>query len=234
MKRAPLIALEGIDGTGKGTQARLLTAALREQGLSVELFSFPAYSTTLAGGLVAAYLNGELGEPAAIDSRLTAVLFALDRFELRGALERALDAGSIALCDRYVGSNLAHQVARAPASGKAALRVMIDRLEHEIFGLPRPTIVLYLDMPDALAQQRVLLKAPRGYTKKHLDAHEADRAHLKAALAEYRRQARAKPGWTLIRTVGPRGEERSREAIHEDVMAALVRARILRRPRRRA
>ncbi len=234
MKRAPLIALEGIDGTGKGTQARLLAAALREQGVAVELFSFPAYAATLAGGLVAAYLNGELGEPAAIDSRLTAVLFALDRFELKGALERALDSGAVALCDRYVGSNLAHQVARAPAGAKPALRALIERLEHEIFGLPRPSLVLYLDMPDALAQERVLKKAPRGYTKKQLDAHESDRAHLKAALAEYRRQARSKPAWALIRTVGPRKEERSREAIHEDVMAALRRARILPRAKRRA
>jgi dTMP kinase len=118
-------------------------------------------------------------------------------------------------------------VARAPPRRKAALRSLIDRLEHGLFGLPRPDLVLYLDMPDALAQRRVLRKAPRAYTRKQLDAHEADRAHLRAALAEYRRQARASPGWARIRTVGPRGEERTREAIHADVLAALEDAGLL-------
>jgi len=227
VKRGPLIAIEGIDGTGKGTQAQLLTAALRERGRAVELFSFPAYTTTLAGELVAAYLNGALGEPFSIDSRLTAVLFALDRFELKGEIERAMASGAVALCDRYVGSNLAHQVARAPPRRKAALRALIERLEHGVFALPRPELVLYLDMPDALAQQRVLKKAPRDYTRKQLDAHEADRAHLRAALAEYRRQARTRPGWALIRTVGPGGAERSREEVHRDVLAALEGAGVL-------
>jgi len=121
-KRGALIAIEGIDGTGKGTQAQMLVQALEARGRSVELFSFPAYQRTLAGSLIGAYLDGRMGPPRQIDSRLTAVLYALDRFELKGAIEGALARGAVALCDRYVGSNLAHQAARTPwTAGQASL-----------------------------------------------------------------------------------------------------------------
>jgi dTMP kinase len=226
MKRGPLIAIEGIDGTGKGTQAQLLVQALEARGRRVALFSFPAYQRTLAGGLIGAYLDGRMGSPRQIDSRLTAVLYALDRFELRAAIERARSRGLTVLCDRWVGSNLAHQSARTSPSHRPALRRMIEKLEFGLFGLPRPDLVLYLDMPDRLAQERIRLKAARAYTRKQMDDLEADRAHLRGALAEYRRQAR-RPGWRLIRTVEKGGAPRSREAIHADILGALARRGLL-------
>lgn len=230
MKLPPLIAIEGIDGTGKGTQARMLVDALKGRGRRVELFSFPAYADTLAGSLIGAYLNGDMGEPRTIDSRLTAVLFALDRFEVKERMERARRSGAIVLCDRYVGSNLAHQSARTAPKGRKALRQLVDRLEYGVFGLPRPDLVVLLDMPDSLAQERILQKAARGYTQKALDAHEADRAHLRAALAEYRLQARANPdSWVVVKTVGPRSAPRTREEIHADIVAALDARKLIRR-----
>jgi dTMP kinase len=233
LRTPPVIAIEGIDGTGKGTQARMLVEALEQRGLEVELFSFPAYSETLAGSLIGAYLNGEMGEPRTIDSRLTAVLFALDRYEMKARIDQARDRGATVLCDRYVGSNLAHQAARTAPKGRRALRAMVERLEYEVFGLPRPDLVLLLDMPDRLAQERVRLKGARAYTQKALDAHEADREHLRAALAEYRRQARANPErWAVIRTVERGGAPRTREAIHADIVAELKARRLLGRQRR--
>lgn len=221
MKRGPLIVIEGIDGTGKGTQAQLLVDALRARRRRVAPFSFPAYEQTLAGGLIGAYLDGQLGPPRQIDARLTAVLYALDRFEMKSALERAMAKGQVALCDRYVGSNLAHQAARAAPARRPALRAMIERLEFGLFALPRPDLVLYLDMPDALAQERIRLKAARSYTAKPMDELEADREHLRLALGEYRRQARASRTWSLIRTVERGGAARTREAIHADILAAV-------------
>lgn len=226
MKRAPLIAIEGIDGTGKGTQAQLLKQALEQAGRRVQLFSFPAYEATLAGKLIGAYLDGAMGPPKQIDSRLTAVLYALDRFQLKDAIAKARASGAVALCDRWVGSNLAHQAALAPPARRRALRAMIEELEFGLFGLPRADLVLYLDMPDALAQERVRLKAARSYTRRQMDELEADRAHLKLALAEYRRQARS-PGWTRVPTVERNGTPRTREAIHADVLAALKERRLL-------
>lgn len=227
VKNGSLIALEGIDGTGKGTQAQLLMEAIERRGKKGTLFSFPAYEKTLAGGLIGAYLDGQMGPPREIDSRLTAVLYALDRFELKAGIERALAQGSIVVCDRWVGSNLAHQAARTPSARRAALRTMICDLEFGVFGLPRPKLVLYLDMPDQLAQERIRLKAARTYTRKQMDELEADRAHLRQALGEYRRQARTDASWRLIPTVERGGAPRSREAIHEDILAALRAKRLL-------
>jgi dTMP kinase len=227
MKLGPLIAIEGIDGTGKGTQALLLRQALEKAGRKVALFSFPAYERTLAGALIGAYLDGRMGPPRQIDSRFTAVLYALDRFELKASIEKARSGGAVVLCDRWVGSNLAHQAARTPPRERPALRRMIERLEFGLFGLPRPDLVVYLDMPDLLAQERIRLKAARGYTKKQMDELEADRAHLRAALAEYRRQARTNSLWRLVRTVARDGSPRSREEIHADVLAALRRRGLL-------
>ena len=221
MKRGPLIAIEGIDGTGKGTQAQLLVQALEARGRTVQLFSFPAYQRTLAGSLIGAYLDGQMGPPRQIDSRLTAVLYALDRFELKGSIEQAQKEGVVALCDRYVGSNLAHQAARTPQGGRRALRKMIEDLEFGVFGLPRPDLVVYLDMTDRLAQERIRQKAARAYTAKQMDELEADGAHLRMALSEYRRQARTSKGWTLVPTVSRGGEPRTREAIHADVVEAI-------------
>jgi dTMP kinase len=225
VKRTPLIAIEGIDGTGKGTQARLLVEALERRGNKVALFSFPSYEKTLSGSLIAAYLNGEMGEPKSIDARLTAVLFALDRYELKGSMLEALECCDLVLCDRYVGSNLAHQVARTPAARRPAVRKLIDRLEYEVLGLPRPNLVVFLDMPETLAQKRVKQKAARSYTTKEMDVHEADRSHLSAALREYRLQAKQR-GWAKVPTLDKSGP-RSREAIHADVVEALRRAKLL-------
>ena len=221
MKTGHLIALEGIDGTGKGTQARLLAQALERRGVSVRPFSFPAYRETLAGSLIGTYLNGGLGNPQAIDGRLTAMLYAIDRFELRQPMLEALSKGETVICDRYVGSNMAHQVARSAPRNRPAVRSFIESLEFGVLGLPRPDLVVFFDMPVSLAQGRVLKKDVRQYTRKKLDANEADARHLKCALSEYRFQARNTPGWRRIPTVSGR-RERSREEIHEDVLAAAL------------
>ena len=220
MKTGQLIALEGIDGTGKGTQAGLLVEALRRAGREVELFSFPAYRETFAGRLIGTYLDGGLGDPRSIDSRLTATIYAIDRFEMRGRIEAALAAGHIAVCDRYVGSNLAHQVARAAPRRRAEVRAYIEALEFGVFALPRPDLVVFLDMPVSLAQRRVLQKAARQYTHKQLDANEADLRHLRNALAEYRLQARA-PSWRRIATTAGH-RERTRDEVHADVLVAVL------------
>jgi dTMP kinase len=228
--RGALIAFEGIDGTGKGTQARMLIASLRRAGKAVRIFSFPAYGRTLSSSLVADYLNGRLGDLA---PRLTALLFACDRFEQSARIREALDSGAFVVCDRYVPSNLAHQVARARPADKASLRRFILDLEYRRFGLPRPSAVLFLDMSPALARRRVLEKGRRAYTRLQLDIQESDSGHLSAALAEYRRQAGGR-GWHRIPTVASDGHPRSREEIQTDVLATLIRSRVIPRDVRTA
>jgi dTMP kinase len=223
----PLIAIEGIDGSGKGTQAQMLREALHRRKISAELFSFPAYDLTLAGTLIGAYLNSELGDIAHIDSRLTALLFALDRFERKKSIEQSLQLQQWVICDRYVGSNLAHQVGRTAPQKRVQTRAFIEKLEYDVFGLPRPQLVLYLDMPPALAQQRIRQKEARVYTHQKLDAHENDSFHLRAALEEYHQQLKTNPDWVLISTVSSEGDSLNREEIHQQIMGVLQNRHLL-------
>src|SRR5579863_8846962 len=109
--RGILIAVEGIDGSGKRTQVELLERALTRRGHSVYSTGFPQYDSWF-GRMVGHFLNGELGTLENVDPHFTALLYAGDRFEAKPKLEDALDKGQIVLVDRYVGSNLAHQTAR--------------------------------------------------------------------------------------------------------------------------
>src|SRR5712691_12935245 len=116
-----LIAIEGIDGSGKRTQVELLTLSLKARGQSVFPTGFPQYDSWF-GKMVGQFLNGELGPLESVDPHFTALLYAGDRFEAKPRLETALDEGKIVLVDRYIGSNLAHQTARAAPAKRADFR----------------------------------------------------------------------------------------------------------------
>src|SRR5262244_4128680 len=97
--RGKLIAIEGIDGSGKRTQVVLLANALIARGYSVYSTGFPQYDTWF-GGMVGRFLNGELGPLDSVDAHFTALLYAGDRFEAQAKLEAALDRGQMVLADR--------------------------------------------------------------------------------------------------------------------------------------
>src|ERR1700685_2313522 len=100
-----LIAIEGIDGSGKRTQVELLASALRQRGYSVHQTGFPKYDSTF-GKLIGQFLDGQLGSLETVDPRFTALLYAGDRLEAKPDLEAALKQSQIVLVHHYVGSNL--------------------------------------------------------------------------------------------------------------------------------
>src|SRR5579885_3297777 len=112
--RGKLIAIEGIDGSGKRTQVELLAKSLAARGYSIYATGFPQYDSWF-GKMVGRFLNGELGPLESVDPHFTALLYAGDRLEAKPQIEAALDRGQVVLTDRYIGSNLAHQTARVPA-----------------------------------------------------------------------------------------------------------------------
>src|SRR5713101_7030736 len=141
--RGKLIALEGIDGSGKRTQLDRLAHALEARGLSITRISFPRYDSSF-GKLAGRYLNGDFGPLESVDPHLSAVLYAGDRFEAKGESESNLAAGKIVLSDRYTGSNLAHQTERVPRSQRDECPAWLKRLEYSIYALPVEDLVVYL------------------------------------------------------------------------------------------
>lgn len=216
-----LIAVEGIDGSGKRTQVSLLADALISRGHCVFSTSFPQYDSWF-GKIVGQFLNGDFGSLETVDPHFTALLYAGDRFEAKPCLEAALREGKIVIADRYIGSNLAHQTARVSPAARAGFITWIEHLEYGIYNLPREALVLYLRVPPRAAQQLVTRKSARSYTKVKKDIQEASLRHLGAASAIYDRLAQ-RANWVTIECLDEKRRAiRSPESIATDVLDAVL------------
>ena len=155
--RGLLVTLEGIDGSGKATQADLLKTrfdhaqkALAELGVPMEpacVMRFPQYQANYFGKLVRAYLKGELGDLNANHPLLVSLLYALDRWQAKDRLNDCLERYELVIIDRYVDSNVAHQGAKLPLDERETFVEKIVEIEYGILGLPEPNAVIFLDVP---------------------------------------------------------------------------------------
>ena len=193
-----LIAIEGIDGSGKGTQARRLCEWLPTQGKSTALVSFPRYSETHFGATIGRFLNGEFGQLDQVDPLLAATLYAADRFESKGHLQELLADNDVVVADRYVASNMAHQGAKKNGEERTQLLEWIARTEFGVFDLPRAHLVIHLDLPAETAQELIARKSKRDYTDKAADLQEADREYLASVRQSYLDLAAADDSWQTV------------------------------------
>ncbi|MGB2622884.1 MAG: hypothetical protein WA857_16270 [Candidatus Acidiferrum sp.] len=222
-----LIALEGIDGSGKRTQVDLLEKALVSSGFVVYSTGFPQYDSWF-GKMVGQFLNGDFGDLETVDPHFSALLYAGDRFEAKSHLEIALTQGRIVLADRYIASNLAHQTARAPAADRPAFIAWIEHLEYNIYNLPRESLVLYLRVPPRQAQELIARKSARSYTNVKQDLQEASLRHLEEAAAMYDQLSR-RPNWATIPCFDEAlGAMRPQKEIATEILAAVL--QVLMRP----
>ena len=223
--RGKLIALEGIDGSGKRTQLELLAGALEARGLDTLRISFPRYESFF-GKLVGRYLNGEFGALDAVDPHFSALLYAGDRLEAKPEIEAALSASKIVLADRYIGSNMAHQSARVPVDRREEFFAWLRKLEYGLYALPAEDLVVFLRVPVAEAHRLVGEKSARAYTSLKRDIQEADINHLEQTAIIYDRLA-TEANWQRIDCFNTAsGVLYSPEEIHRAVLQA-VETRIL-------
>ena len=107
LKRGKILAFEGLDGSGKETQTKLLEKRLRDEGIKVVRIEFPNYENKYSL-FVKEYLNGKFGKD--VDPYVVSVFFSLDRFAIyKSKIKNYLDDGYVVICDRYVYSNLIYQ-----------------------------------------------------------------------------------------------------------------------------
>ncbi len=222
MKKGVLIVLEGIDGSGKATQTRLLYEYLSERSLTCSLLSFPCYDGYY-GRLVARYLNGEFGDVFQVSPYLASLPYAGDRLEHRDRLWEKLGAGEIVVVDRYVASNAAHQGAKLPVEQRADFVSWIEELEYTIHGIPREHLVFYCRIPVSLAQQLVDKKDTRRYTSHRRDIHEKDATYLQNVCAQYDWLAQRYGHWESIDAVDSAGSLRNPETVHKEIVHRLER-----------
>jgi dTMP kinase len=130
------IVLEGVDGSGKSTQFRLLSERLKAVGYDVEVFKFPQYDQS-SSHFIKKYLNGDYGNASEISPYTASLFYALDRYEASPRIKDALHKGKIVLSDRYVGSNMAHQGGKFTNSGEQrGFFIWEDGLEFQMLGIP--------------------------------------------------------------------------------------------------
>ena len=214
---ALLIAIEGIDGSGKGTQAARLRDALLSQGASAALLSFPQYAQTRFGRAVGEFLNGRFGALDEVHPQLASLLFAGDRFESKPRLETALNENDVVVCDRYVASNMAHQAAKLDEPERTELLRWIEDLESTVYALPRADLTVLFDVPASTAQQLIARKAARDYTDKTADLQEADADYLDRVRQVYLRLAEQDDSWACVSVVRD-GEVRPIDEIAEELL----------------
>lgn len=172
-----LIAFEGIDGSGKHTQSKLLDKHFRGIGAKSSLLSFPMYETFF-GKEVAGYLNGEFGSLQGVHPKLVSMLYACNRFEALPIIEKMKKQNDYLILDRYIPSNIAHQCAKVSDKDVSSLREWIEQEEYEVFGLPKPDTVVFLDMDPKISYELILKKSEREYTKRTRDMHEENYQYL--------------------------------------------------------
>ena len=198
---ALLVNIEGIDGSGKGTQAARLQTRLQSLGKTTGLVSFPRYQATHFGRKVADFLNGRFGRLNEVNPFLAALLYAGDRFESKAWLAESIATHDVVILDRYVPSNMAHQASKLEGVERTELIAWIEQVEFGVYGLPQPDLCVLLDIPPVVAQQLIARKAPRDYTEQAADLQESDATHLARTREVYLELARAKPAWRCVSCV---------------------------------
>lgn len=223
-KKGFFVAIEGGDGSGKGTQSELLRSyAENELGMNAFKVSFPRYGQDSAY-YAGRYLDGEYGAADDVPADLASLAYALDRFAAKDDLNSHLSLpNGLVIADRYVASNLAHQGTKyANKSDRLAYYERMINTEYNILGIPRPNISIVLIMPTNLAQSNVDKKDARSYTNKKRDIHEADATHLDRAKANYEELCALYPDkFTAIQCVDEAGEMRPVEEIQTEIRKLL-------------
>jgi len=215
-----LIVFEGTDGSGKSTQFRCLTERLEREQVVFQKLIFPQYDKE-SSALIRMYLDGAFGaHPKDVNAYAASTFYAVDRYaSYQQVWKDYYRQGGLILSDRYTTSNAVHQGAKEPEERRAAFFEWLYDLEYHRMGLPRPDLVLYLDVPTEFTEK--LMRQREQATGTHADIHEQDLDYLRtcrktaAAAADYY-------GWTKISCVRD-GTLRSIAEIHEEIYG-LVRA----------
>lgn len=206
-----LIVLEGLDGSGKSTQLALLQQSLTAQGKDPLTIKLPDYDDE-SSVLVRQYLAGRFGnQPGDVNAYAASMFYAVDRyanFKLKWAQDYA--NGRVILADRYTTSNAYHQASKLPQDQWASYFAWLEDTEYNKLGLPKPDLVLYLDMPTE--HSRTLTKQ-RGAQDIHETAGDYLALCRNAALA-----AAAHYGWHIIPCV-QNNCIRTIEEIHADIIS---------------
>ena len=211
-----LIVFEGTDGSGKSTQFSLLTKRLQAEQVEFRTMVFPQYSEP-SSALIRMYLGGEFGtKPSDVNAYAASTFYAVDRYaSYQKVWKTYYRQGGLILSDRYTTSNAVHQASKEPPERREEFFRWLQDFEYNRLELPRPDIVIYLDVPTELTGEMLRKRENRTHT--HADIHEQNMDYLRQCRA-VGMDAATHYGWTVIHCA--RNEKmRSIEEIHQEIYA---------------
>lgn len=172
-----LIVIEGLDGSGKATQAKLLAESLAAQGIQVRQVTFPDYASD-SSALVKMYLAGQFGQkPDDVNAYAASSFYAVDRYaSYKMNWGTFYEQGGVVIADRYTTSNAVHQCSKLPAEQWEGFLAWLFDYEFRLLGLPAPDKVIYLQVDPAVSQRLMTQRYHGDESKK--DVHEKDREYL--------------------------------------------------------
>ena len=211
-----LIVFEGTDGSGKSTQFELLAKRLEAEQIGFQRLRFPQYEEP-SSALIRMYLGGAFGDdPEAVNAYAASTFYAVDRYaSYQCVWKDYYQGGGLVVSDRYTTSNAVHQGSKVPEGERAEFFRWLYDLEYDRMGLPRPDLVVLLDVPVELSEQ--LMRKREKSTGTHADIHERDEDYLKKC-RDVALHAAKYYGWRTV-SCAKDGAIRGVEDIHEEVYA---------------
>ena len=211
-----LIVFEGTDGSGKSTQFELLAKRLEAEQIGFQRLRFPQYEEP-SSALIRMYLGGAFGDdPEAVNAYAASTFYAVDRYaSYQCVWKDYYQGGGLVVSDRYTTSNAVHQGSKVPEGERAEFFHWLYDLEYDRMGLPRPDLVVLLDMPVELSEQ--LMRKREQSTGTHAGIHERDEDYLKKC-RDVALHAAKYYGWRTV-SCAKDGAIRGVEDIHEEVYA---------------
>ncbi|MBQ9249000.1 MAG: deoxynucleoside kinase [Oscillospiraceae bacterium] len=196
MAQGKLIVLEGIDGSGKSSQYRRLCTRMEQDQIAYNHIVFPRYEQE-SSALIRMYLAGEFGtHPNDVNAYAASTFYAVDRYAAyKTDWGKLYENGALILSDRYTTSNAVHQGAKLPEDELPDFFAWLSDLEYGKMGLPRPDLVIYLDVDIQTSLARMRRREARHHTK--ADIHEKDTSYLERCLRTAQLAAEYY-GWTRI------------------------------------
>ena len=210
--KSKIIVIEGLDGSGKATQTKILAEKLESRGLKVRKLEFPDYSNP-SSALVKMYLGGEFGsKPEDVNAYAASAFYAVDRVaSYMQFWKKDYQDGTVILSDRYATSNIIYQMAKVEDSQREQFIEWQADFEYKKLGLPEADAVIYLDVDPDVSQKLMEQRYQGDNSKK--DLHESNLKFLlscrKSAL-----YAAEKCGWQIVNCCRD-GEIRTIEEIAE-------------------
>jgi len=211
-----LVVIEGVDGSGKQTHTDRIYNRLAVQGKSVKKIHFPDYDSDTSA-LVKMYLGGSFGQrPEDVSPYIASSFYAVDRIaSYLAGWKQEYERGDIILADRYTTSNAVHQAAKLEGAERDEYLDWLFDFEYRVLGLPKPDLVVFLDMPPELGAELIKSRDNKITGGQDKDIHEKDASHLEKAYQNALYIAE-KYGWSIVRCAMD-GAVRSIEEINDEI-----------------